>query len=76
MTNSIGAKLVCIDNRFTLPTKLFTGSNSMKEFIQWVFEQQKYCSKVINEPNKKQIMSTENKNDYQNSKICWICSQK
>ena len=26
--NSIGAKLVCIDNRFTLPTKIFTGSNS------------------------------------------------
>ena len=28
--NSIGAKLVCIDNRVTLPTKIFTGSNSMK----------------------------------------------
>ena len=25
--NSIGAKLVCIDNRYTLPTKIFTGSN-------------------------------------------------
>ena len=35
--NSIGAKLVCIDNRFTLPTKIFTGSNSIKEFIKWVF---------------------------------------
>ena len=23
--NSIGAKLVCIDNRFTLPTQIFTG---------------------------------------------------
>ena len=28
--NSIGAKLVCIDNKFTLPTKIFTGSNSIK----------------------------------------------
>ena len=31
--NSIGTKLVCINNCFTLPTKLFTGSNSIKEFI-------------------------------------------
>ena len=45
--NSIGAKLVCDDNRFTLPTKIFTGSNSIKEFIEWVFEQQKYCNKII-----------------------------
>ena len=36
--NSIGAKLVCIDNKFTLPTKIFTGSNSIKEFIKWVFD--------------------------------------
>ena len=36
--NSTGAKLVCIDNRFTLPTKIFTGSNCIKEFIEWVFE--------------------------------------
>ena len=28
--NSIGAKLVCIDNKFTLLTKVFTGSNSIK----------------------------------------------
>ena len=32
--NSIEAKLACIDNRFTLPTKRFTGSDSIKEFIQ------------------------------------------
>ena len=32
--NSIGAKLVSIDNRYTLPTKIFTGSNSTKEFIE------------------------------------------
>ena len=40
--NSLGANLVCIDNRFILPTKLFTGSNSIKEFFKWVLEQEKY----------------------------------
>ena len=33
ITNSIGAKLVCIDNEFTLPTKIFTDSNSIKELL-------------------------------------------
>ena len=66
--NSIGAKLVCIDNKFTLPTKIFTGSNSIKEFIEWVFEQQKYCNKIINKKfNKKLKMTIEDENDYQNS---------
>ena len=66
--NSIAAKLVCIDNKFTLPTKIFTGSNSIKEFIEWVFEQQKYCNKIINKKfNKKLKMTIEDENDYQNS---------
>ena len=46
--NFIGPKLVCIDNNFTLQTKIFIGSNDIKEFIKWVFEQQKYCNKIIN----------------------------
>ena len=28
--NSIGAKLVCVDNNFTLLTQIFTGSNCIK----------------------------------------------
>ena len=32
--NSIDAKLVWIDNRFTLPTKIFTGNNCVNNFIK------------------------------------------
>ena len=75
--NSIRAKLVCNDDRFTLPTKIFTGSNSIIEFIQWVFEHQKYCNQIIdNHFNKKLKMSTEDEENYQNSECCWICNQK
>ena len=38
--NSIAAKLVCVDNRFTLPTKIFTGSNCIKEFIECFLNKQ------------------------------------
>ena len=75
--NSVGAKLVCIDNRFTLPTKIFTGSNCIKELIEWVFEQEKYCNQIINKHfNKKLKMTIEDEENYQNSHNCWICNQK
>ena len=75
--NSIAAKLVCVDNRFTLPTKIFTGSNCIKEFIEWVFEQKKYCNQIINKHfNKKLKMTIEDEENYQNSQNCWICNEK
>ena len=74
---SIGAKLVCIDDRFTLPTKIFTGNNCVTDFIKCVFEQQKYCNQIIdNHFNKKLKMTIEDEENYRNSEICWICSQK
>ena len=75
--NSIGAKLVCIDDRFTLPTKIFAGNNCVNGFIKWVFIQQKRINQIIdNHFNKKLKMSEEDENNYQNSQNCWICNQK
>ena len=75
--NSVDAKLVCINNNFTLPTKIFIASNSIKEFIESIFEQQKYCNKIINKHfNKKLKMTIQDENNYQNSQDCWICNEK
>ena len=77
IANSMGAKLVCIDNRFSLPTKIFTGSNCINEFFKLIFEQEKQTNEIINKHfNKKLKMSTENEENYQNSNDCWICTQK
>ena len=75
--NSIGAKLVCIDNRFTLPTIIFEGKNCINNFIKWIFTQQERINQIINNHfNKKLKMTIEDENNYQNSKDCWICNQK
>ena len=75
--NSIGAKLVCIDNRFTLPTKIFTGKNCVNNFIKLIFEQQKQINEIItNHFNKKLKITIEDENNYQNSEHCWICNEK
>ena len=36
--NSIGAKLVCIDDRFTLPSIIFKGKDCINKFITWVLD--------------------------------------
>ena len=75
--NSIGAKLVCIDNRFTLPPKIFTSSNSVKEFIEWVFEQKMYCNEIINKHFSKKLKTTiEDEDDYKKLQDCCICNKK
>ena len=77
IANSMGAKLVCIDNRFTLPTKIFTGSNCINEFLKWIFEQEKQTNEIIIKHfNKKLKMTTEDEENYQNSNDCWICDEK
>ena len=75
--NSIGAKLVCIDNRFTLPTIIFEGKNCINNFIKWIFTQQERINQIINNHfNKKLKMTIEDENNYQNSQDCWICNKK
>ena len=71
--NYIGAQLVCTDDKFASKTKIFTGSNCIKEFIEWIFEQKNYCNQII---NKKFRMSLEDENNYKNSQDCCICNQK
>ena len=75
--NSIGAKLVCMGNKFTLPTKSFTGHNCVNNFIEWISEQQKRINQIINENfNKRLKMKIEDENNYENSQDCWICNEK
>ena len=45
--NSVGAKLVCIDDEFTQPTKIFFGSYCINEFLQCVFRIKPLCNNII-----------------------------
>ena len=75
--NSIGAKLVCSDNRLTLPTIIFEGKNCINKFIKWVFTQQEQINQIIKEHfNKKLKMTTEDEKNYQDSEDCWTCNGK
>ena len=58
--NSIGAKLVCIDDRFTLPSIIFKGKDCINKFIKWVLDKQKWSKQIIKQYfNKRLIMTNE-----------------
>ena len=75
--DSIGVKLVCIDNRFTLPTIIFKGKKCLNEFIKWNFRQKEWINKVIYQHfNKDLIMTNEDEEIEINSDICHTCKEK
>ena len=75
--NSIGAKLVCIDDRFTLSSIIFKGKNCINEFIVWVLQKYKWSQQIIKQHfNKKLIMANEDEEIENNPNICWKCKEE
>ena len=74
---SIAAKLVCIDDTYTQPTKLFLRRNCINEFLQWLFRLKPLCNKIIKDKfNKPLTMTNEEENEYNTTNIWWICSEE
>ena len=44
--NSISSKLVCIDDRFTLPSIIFKCKDCINKFITWVLDRQKWTKQI------------------------------
>ena len=75
--NSVGATLVCVDDRFTLPSIIFKGKDCINKFITWVLDKQKWTQQITKKYfNKRLIMTSEDVEIYNNSHICWICKQE
>ena len=75
--NSIGGKLVCIDDRFTLPSIIFKGKDCINKFITWVLDKQKWAKQITKKCFDKRLITTsEDEEIYNNSHICWICKQE
>ena len=75
--NSIGAKLVCIDDRFALPSIIFKGKDCINKFIRWVLDKQKWTQQTAKKYfNKRLIMTNEDEEICNNAQICWICKEE
>ena len=65
--NSIGAKLVGINNRFTLPSIIFKGKGCINKRITWVLDKQKWTQQITKQHfNKKLIITNRDEEIYNN----------
>ena len=75
--DSIGVKLVCINDRFTLPSIIFKGKDCINKFIRWVLDKQKWSKQIAKKYfNKRLIMTNEDEDIYNNSQISQICKEE
>ena len=75
--SSIVAKLVCVDDRLILPFIISKGDDCFSKFIKWIFEQKEWITRVIYQYfNKCLIMTNEDEEIYNNSRLCWVCKEE
>ena len=70
---SYAYKVVCVDDRFSKSIVVFRGKNAAYEFIKVIFEENKYCKKIMKKHfNKNSMMTEKEEHLFQQSNSCWI----
>ena len=69
---SFAYKLVCVDDKFTKPIVVFRGENAAYEFIKAIFKEYQYCKKVMKKHFNKNLIMSEEEEQFQSRNICWI----
>ena len=72
---SFAYKVVCIDDRFSKPIVVFSGENAAYEFIKAMFKEYEYCKKVMKERFNKNVIMSEEQEEFQSSNVFWICEK-
>ena len=68
-------KLVFIDDIFNKPIVIFRNENAAYEFIEVIFKEYQYCKKVMKKHFIKTLIMNEEEEQFQSSKISWICEK-
>ena len=72
---SFAYKIVCIDDKFSKPIVVYRGENAAYEFIKAILGEYKYCKKVMKKHFNKNLIMSEEEEQFQSSNICWICKK-
>jgi hypothetical protein len=68
-------KVVCIDSRYTKPTKLYRGENCIEEFMNALQEEEEYIGEIIQQNKSNKIKTNEDVENFNKAKVCHICNQ-
>ena len=69
---SYAYKVVCIDDRFSKSIVVFRGKNAAYEFIKAILKEYQYCKKVMKKHFNKNLIMSEEEEQFQSRNICWI----
>ena len=68
-------KVVCSDDRFNKSTVVFKGENAAYEFIKAILKEYEHHKKVMRKHFNKNLIISEEEEEYQSSNACWICKK-
>ena len=60
---------------FTKPIVVFRGENAAYEFIKAILKEFEYCKKVMKKHFNKNLIMSEEEEQFQSSNTCWICEK-
>ena len=66
----------CVDNKFTKPIVVFRGENAAFKFIKAILQEYECCKKVIKKHFNKNLIMSEEEEQFQSSNCCWICEKR
>ncbi len=68
-------KLVCTENKYTKPLKLYRGKDCIEHFLSSLKQEEKYIKKILHQNQYYKIKTTADEENYKNAKTCHICEQ-
>ena len=75
MQFSFAYNLICVDDEFTKLIVVFRGENAAYEFIEAIIKEFEYCEKAIKKHFNKNLIMSEEEEQFQVSNTCWICEK-
>ena len=73
---SFAYKLFCVNDEFTKPIVVFRGENAAFKFIEAFLREFEYCKKVMKKHFNKNLVMSEEEEEFQSSNTCWICEKR
>ena len=72
---SFAYKVVCVDDKFNKIVVVFRGENAAYGFIKAIIKEFEYCKKVMKKHFNKNLIMSEEEEQFQLSNMCWICEK-
>ena len=72
---SFAYKLVCVDDKFSKPIFVYRSENTAYKFIKTALKEYEYCKNVMKKHFNKNLIMTEEEEQFHSSNTCWICEK-